>query len=146
MPRKVSIHMSTSSIRSMLAADIFTGVDSGRFTVSDAVEEFTRRGLKGGPKALKRAQRNIGRLKDEGEEIEVDDHFEGDPTAVDAAALQTQRDRSGRWDDAYIVLGWKPSRIVAARAYLGDKVSPRSVSAMRSGRIRQRVDAVQSAR
>ena len=116
------------NIRAMLAADILSGVESGSILRDAAVAEFVRRSAKGG-KSAARAAKNLARLNADTPDVSsvVDDHLEARPLS-DGDMLYAAKVEHGSWIRAYLSLGWKPARIVAARAELGDTVKPEGIS------------------
>lgn len=135
------------NIRAMLAADILDQVVLGNFTADAARAEFIRRSAKGG-KAAARAAKNIallGRYAPTETPAETPDviveHLEARPMS-DGDILFAAKQELGTWVKAYLSLGWKPARIVAARAELGDTVKPEGISVQCSNARKRAAAAV----
>ena len=127
------------NIKSMLATDILAKTEAGIITIADAKAEFTRRSGNG-PKAYKRAMKNIAKVDDlpvsisdleEQGLIEPED-LERDPVAEDAAIVQRMRDERYAWGVIYARLDWAPQRIADARAYLGCPAKVSSITTHKS--------------
>ena len=122
--------MNIKPVDEMLAVEILAAAGEGTIPFEVAKDEFVRRFNNGGPRAKKRAEKNLVKLASACDHLlevpNVDDHIEKwEPSDLDI--LLDLHKRLGTWGAVYSQCGMSPKRIAEAR-----NISAKSVSVAKS--------------